>query len=74
MKVILIPTVPGRFKVEDNSINKIGIGKVKHIMKNYSKNKQINPTLTYNSTSLGKLDENFIRQLYFAFAPFSNKF
>jgi hypothetical protein len=53
--VILIPTIPGRFNIKDNELNKIGIGKVKYIMKKYAK-KIINPTLTYNSTSLGKLD------------------
>jgi hypothetical protein len=63
---VLIPTLPGRFKGQ--FLEKVGIGKVKKVMNKCCLHFK-KPVLTYNSTSLGKLDEKFIRELYFAFNP-----
>lgn len=58
IEVILIPSLPGRFKGE--FLNKVGIGKVKKIMNKC--NLQLKkPMMTYNCTSLGKPDEKFVR-------------
>lgn len=50
IKVVLIPSLVGRFK--DVAMDKVGLGKVRRVMKkNHIKMK--NATLTANSTSLG---------------------
>ena len=54
-------------------MDKIGLGKIRKIMK-LIKNKMKNPTLTVNSTSLGKLDSKFIAELYTSFVPSSGLF
>jgi hypothetical protein len=56
--VILIPSVPGRFK--GSMMDKVGLGKVRKVMNKCTKQFK-KPIMTYNSTSLGKLDEKFIR-------------
>jgi tyrosyl-DNA phosphodiesterase-1 len=56
--VVLIPSLPGRFKGQ--YLDKVGIGKVKKIMKNCSIHFK-KPIMTYNCTSLGKVDEKLIR-------------
>lgn len=53
VKAVLIPSLVGRFK--GNYLDKVGLGKVKKIMKNYVPELK-NPTLTANCTSLGRLD------------------
>ncbi len=58
INVVLIPSFPGRFK--GTYLDKVGISKLKKIMTKL--NKPFNkPILTYNSTSLGKPDEKFVR-------------
>lgn len=52
IKAVLIPSISGRFK--GNYMDKIGLGKVKKIMRENCTMK--NSNLTVNCTSLGRLD------------------
>lgn len=52
VKIVLIPSVAGRFYLKDNDMKKYGIAKVKHVISNAGP-KIKNGTLTYNTSSLG---------------------
>lgn len=52
INVILIPSLPGRFK--GGMQDKVGLGKVRKVMNRCTKQFK-KPLITYNSTSLGKL-------------------
>jgi hypothetical protein len=52
INVVLIPTLPGRFKGQ--YLDKVGLGKLKKIMTRCNLHFK-KPVMTYNSTSLGKL-------------------
>jgi hypothetical protein len=52
VKVVLIPSIPGRHNLKDNQINKFGIAKVKKVISKAGP-KIRNGTLTYNTSSLG---------------------
>lgn len=63
--MILIPSIPGRHVGE--KMKKQGIGKIREVMNKF--NKMDNPTLTYETTSLGVIEKNFIQDLYLSFCP-----
>lgn len=71
VRAILIPSFSGRFK-EDN-MNKVGLGKVRKIMKDAKINMK-NAKLTANSTSLGNPDEKLMREVYGSFCPSAGLF
>lgn len=68
VKAILIPSLAGRFK--GKHMDKVGLGKIRKVLKDFNIKMQ-NPTLTVNCTSLGKLDEKFVRDVYSSFCPSS---
>lgn len=52
VKVVLIPSIPGRHSIKDGTMRKFGMAKVKSVLK------EIGPkikkgSLTYNTSSLG---------------------
>lgn len=53
VSVVLIPSLPGRFKGQ--FLDRVGIAKVKKIMGKCTHHFK-KPVVTYNCTSLGKLD------------------
>lgn len=67
----MIPSLPGRH--EGKMKEKQGINKLQNVMKKL-KNKIKNPILTYSSTSLGVIDETFIRELFYSFCPSAGQF
>ena len=66
--LVLIPSIPGRHTEKDREMQKYGLGKVQHIMKLIGPTIK-NASMTYNSSSLGVIDQKFIRQLFFSFIP-----
>ncbi|KRX00629.1 hypothetical protein PPERSA_00856 [Pseudocohnilembus persalinus] len=75
INVILIPGLPGRF--QDDQFKKYNKGKVKHVLTKYFKNsstKLKDPILTYQSTSCGSIDEQFIEEMLNTFNPHSQSF
>ncbi len=54
-------------------MKKYGMAKVKHIIKSLGP-KYKSGTLTYNTSSLGLIDEKFLRQIYFSFLPYAEQF
>ncbi len=64
--IVLIPSIPGKYQ-KDKEL--YGIQKVKSLMrKKLLTKKKVAAKLTYNSTSLGTLDSNFMRIIYDSFA------
>lgn len=53
IKAVLIPSIPGRKKGDQMRL--VGIAKIRSIMLRHNK-KLLNPKLTCNCTSLGKVD------------------
>jgi len=52
VKVVLIPSIPGRHYLKDGQMKKYGIAKVKNVIQKVGP-KIKNGTLTYSSSSLG---------------------
>lgn len=70
--VVLISSVPGRYPI--NSEKKYGLARVKEIMSIFEKeNQKENRMLTYQTTSLGSVDANFISDFYYSFNSKPNK-
>lgn len=55
MKVVLIPSIPGRYTVKDGMMKKFGMAKVKHILKDLGP-KIKKGSLSYNTSSLGVVE------------------
>jgi hypothetical protein len=54
-------------------MKKYGMAKVKSIIKNIGPSIK-KGSLCYNTSSLGSVDQNFLRQLYFSFLPNAESF
>lgn len=67
MEVILIPSLSGRH--QNSAMASMGLEKLKRAVKTKQTTYKSNPIVTYNSTSLGKLDEDFIREMYISCCP-----
>lgn len=68
--VILIPSVTGRYR--DQSINKYGIGKIKHMLEKFPcqiSSKPNRKIITYQSSSIGKVDEKYIGEFTASVLP-----
>ncbi len=71
--MVLIPSIAGWYKEKDGEMDKYGMAKLKSVMK------EIGPkikkgTLSYNTSSLGVVEPNFLKQLYFSFLPHADCF
>ena len=73
VKVVLIPSIPGRHAQKDGPINKYGMAKVRSVMRK-SGRKIKKGSVCYSTSSLGNVDQKFISQLYYSFLPGAESF
>ena len=73
VSIVLIPSIPGRHTLKDGTMQLYGLAKVRHIMQSMGP-KIKKGTLTYNTSSLGVVEQNFLSQIYKSFLPHAECF
>jgi hypothetical protein len=67
IEVVLIPSFPGKYGGSEKK--KQSAEKVRDVLQKLGR-KITKSTITYNCTSLGILEEDFLRELHFSFCPY----
>jgi len=72
VSIHLVPSVPGRFNTKQN-FHKYGLNRIQDILKKNPPSQKQDYMVTYQTTSVGKITEDFLITFYSAFGLINEK-